>query len=170
MWLTRPTLLTTGGIIHLLHFNIDLMKNDSDTNTSNYLDALTSHLFVPHIVGVVLKWPMSKKSKIEIFTVSQVFVENFDMTALIYDEPKKNPSICLFVQPLHLSHFNTLISFTVWAQLIQVSIPHNYNSIPECCVLVRRQRRRSKEIINCGFQCRIKSENYILLPPYEIIN
>ena len=31
-------------------FNIDLMKNDSDTHTSTFLDTVTSNLFVPHII------------------------------------------------------------------------------------------------------------------------
>ena len=31
-------------------FNVDLMKTDSDYNTSNFFDAITSNLFVPHII------------------------------------------------------------------------------------------------------------------------
>ena len=31
-------------------FNVDLMKIDSDDNTSNYFDTFTSNLFVPHII------------------------------------------------------------------------------------------------------------------------
>ena len=33
------------------NYNIDLMKTEEDTNISNFLDTLTSNLFVPHIIS-----------------------------------------------------------------------------------------------------------------------
>ena len=37
-----------NNVFLLGDFNIDLMKNDSDTHTSTFLDTVTSNLFVPH--------------------------------------------------------------------------------------------------------------------------
>ena len=54
-------------------FNIDLMKNDSDTQTANFLDSITSNSFVPHIIHPTRITPHSKTLIDNIFSNSQNF-------------------------------------------------------------------------------------------------
>ena len=56
-------------------FNIDLMKNDIDANTLTFLDLLTSHLFVPHIIHPTRITTNSKTVIDNIFSNSPNFSE-----------------------------------------------------------------------------------------------
>ena len=54
-------------------FNVDLMKTDSDYNTSNFFDTITSNLFVPHIIYPTRITPNSKMLIDNIFSNSLNF-------------------------------------------------------------------------------------------------
>ena len=64
-----------NNIFLLGDFNIDLMKNDIDANTSTFLDLLTSNLFVPHIIHPTRITPNSKTLIDNIFSNSPIFSE-----------------------------------------------------------------------------------------------
>ena len=64
-----------NNIFLLGDFNIDLMKNDIDANTSTFLDLLTSNIFVPHIIHPTRITPNSKTLIDNIFSNSPNFSE-----------------------------------------------------------------------------------------------
>ena len=64
-----------NNIFLLGDFNIDLMKNDIDANTSTFLDLSTSNLFVPHIIHPTRITPNSKTLIDNIFSNSPNFSE-----------------------------------------------------------------------------------------------
>ena len=63
------------NIFLLGDFNIDLMTNDIDANTSTFLDLLTSNLFIPHIIHPTRVTPNSKTLIDNIFSNSPNFSE-----------------------------------------------------------------------------------------------
>ena len=62
-----------NNVFLLGDFNIDLMKNDSGTHTSTFLDTVTSYLFVPRIIHPTRITSHSKTLIDNIFSNSQNF-------------------------------------------------------------------------------------------------
>ena len=56
-------------------FNADLLKADIDSNISNFLDILTSNMFIPHIIHPTRMTPNSKTLIDNIFSNSLNFVD-----------------------------------------------------------------------------------------------
>ena len=83
-------------------FNIDLMKTEEVTNISNFLDTLTSNLFIPHIISPTRITPKSSTLIDNIFSNSLNFKKGIsgNLTITISDHlaqflviPKKHPKI-----------------------------------------------------------------------------
>ena len=58
-------------------FNVDLLKLDEDSYSSNYFDSLTSSLFIPHIIHPTRITPTSKTLIDNIFSNSTNYSEGF---------------------------------------------------------------------------------------------
>ena len=81
-------------------FNIDLMKTEDVTNISDFLDTLTSNLFIPHIISPTRITPKTSSLIDNIFSNSHNFKEGIsgNLTISISDHlaqfliiPKKHP-------------------------------------------------------------------------------
>ena len=68
-------MLPTTKIFLLGGFNADLLKSDIESNISDFLDILTSNMFIPHIIHPTRITPNSKTLIDNIFSNSINFAE-----------------------------------------------------------------------------------------------